>query len=547
MAKRFIKISLATKFRILYGAAVLGIIAAALLVPWLFMEKVVEQGIERRGAELLRLQYNEFLLSPNHRGDDVAKLYHANDREGREGPSIINLVSDSTTQGALDLPARQARDSFKHDRKQDVAVIESENHAGSTVYRCFKALRVNNDCLKCHGASAAPKLQFQDRQFVGMIDLTMPASAVNEPLVWWTRGMFVAGGVLATLLAVVLFAVITQRLVLRPVRKLRNMADKVTEGDLTVRSTVKTGDELQRLGESFNEMLSAIADQHEKLRSANRALDLKLSELAEANVTLFQANKVKNEFLANVSHELRTPLNSILGFADLVVEGADEKLARYASNISSAAKNLLAMINDLLDLAKIEAGKTQVRLDKVSVTDTCQTLAALMRPMADKKQLKLDTQLDSNLPLIVTDGGKLQQILYNLLSNAIKFTPVGGQVTLSAGLASQSVSPSLPQESPAGEAATAPRTGPYEVFVSVADTGPGIAEADQQLVFEKFYQGDKTLTKESSGTGLGLAISKELTNLLGGRLTLKSSPGQGSTFTLTLPVEGGQKGITCTT
>jgi signal transduction histidine kinase len=177
------------------------------------------------------------------------------------------------------------------------------------------------------------------------------------------------------------------------------------------------------------------------------------------------------------------------------------------------------MINDLLDLAKIEAGKAVVRFDKVSVTDTCQTLLALMKPLADKKQIDLRGELGDDVPLIVTDASKVQQILFNLLSNAIKFTPVAGKVTLQARK-----EPSRPGSVD-------------EVCICVADTGPGIAEDQQHRIFEKFYQVDRSLTKETSGTGLGLSISKELTNLLGGRLALKSSPGHGAEFTLTLPVE----------
>ena len=188
-------------------------------------------------------------------------------------------------------------------------------------------------------------------------------------------------------------------------------------------------------------------------------------------MTLSQANKVKDEFLANISHELRTPLNSILGFADLAAEVGDERTQRYAKNISQAATALLTMINDLLDLAKIEAGRAQVRMDKVSVIDACQTLATLMGPLAEKKQLKVSLALPADLPMIVSDASKLQQILYNLLSNAIKFTPVGGEITISAGVEEAS------------------RAGEKELFVSVADTGPGIAEADQPHIFEKFYQG----------------------------------------------------------
>jgi signal transduction histidine kinase len=142
-----------------------------------------------------------------------------------------------------------------------------------------------------------------------------------------------------------------------------------------------------------------------------------------------------------------------------------------------------------------------------------------MQPLAEKKQLNLQWRIDPALPIVVTDATKLQQILYNLLSNAIKFTPPGGEVALH------------------GRHEPDSRDGKGEVLVTVSDTGPGIAESDQQHIFEKFYQVDRTLTKESSGTGLGLAIARELTVLLGGKLTLQSAPGHGAAFTLTIPVE----------
>lgn len=517
-----VQISLATKFRLLFGASVLGIISAALLVPWYFMERLADQGVERPAAEISRLRLNEWsnihFQTPGSPSHIVAWYTAGSDPEGRKGPLFIRIKSmeDNSIRGQR----RSALKTFIRDTDRNL-VIDRDESEGRSVYRCFRAVRVEQTCMTCHGASAALPVQFQPGQLVGMIDLTIPESMASSPLVWWTRGAFVVGGVLAALLAFILFALITQQLILRPVRDLRTIADKVTEGDLSVRNTIKTGDELQRLGESFNEMLAAITEQHEKLRNANRALDLRLSELAESNVTLFQANKVKNEFLANVSHELRTPLNSIIGFADLLADASDERTQRYGRNITTAAKNLLSMINDLLDIAKIESGKADVRMERVSVLDTCQTLMGLMQPLAQKKQLDFVHRIDPDLPIVTTDAAKLQQILYNLISNAIKFTPAGGMVTLSASHQSQHRN---------GKAAG-------EMFLSIADTGPGIAESDQQHIFEKFYQADRTLTKESSGTGLGLAIARELAALLGGKLVLKSQPGHGAVFTLTIPIE----------
>jgi signal transduction histidine kinase len=520
---KLVKISLAMKFRLLFGAAVLGIIAAALIVPWYFLELLAEQAVQQRGTEISRLVVNEHLRNPKDPaiGSLVTSLYAAGDADGgHNGPFFIKLSPDMKPDRPLDSPARGALRLFRKSPQQDVTVAKAEDERGRLVYRSFRAVRADPECIKCHGQTSGVEHQFQPGQLVGMVDVTVPAQVESGTLLWWTRGAFVVGAALATLLAIILFAILTQKLVLRPLHQLRTVADKVTEGDLTVRSTIRTGDELQRLGESFNEMLAAIADQHEKLRAANRALDLKLGELAEANVALFEANKVKTEFLANVSHELRTPLNSIIGFADLLGESADERIRRYGQNISASAKNLLALINDILDLARIEAGRAKVRWDKVSLIDTCQTLMALMTPLADKKQLTLEAHLTEDLPLVITDAGKCQQILYNLLSNAIKFTPASGSVIVSAAMETSQADGAAP-----------------EVAISVADTGPGIAEADQQQIFEKFYQSDRSLTKESPGAGLGLSIAKELTSLLGGRLTLKSSPGQGAVFTLHLPLE----------
>lgn len=541
MAKSFVRISLASKLRVLFASAVLAIIAAALVMPWYFMELLAEQGLQRPAAEITRLRLNEWLRYHSDKNSElvqraygkseVTALYASDSQTtGRKGPQFIVLDHNKKPKApsldpnagsiTLDPLARQALGAFRHNAGLDSDGPKPEEQAGKTVYRYFMAVRADATCMSCHKENPKPGLRFQQGELVAFIDLTLPEGAASTPLVLWTRLAFILGGALAALVAVIVFAVITQRLILRPIRKLRDIADKVTDGDLAVRSSIRTGDELQRLGDSFNEMLAAIADQQDKLRAANHALDLKLNELAQSNVTLGEANRVKSEFVANVSHELRTPLNSIIGFAELLTETPDERLRRYSQNILSAAKNLLNMINDILDLAKIEAGKAVVRFDKVSVSDTCQTLLTLMKPQADKKQMELKEDLADNVPIIVTDGGKLQQILYNLLSNAIKFTPVGGQAAIITRME------------------TAQRAGTVveEVSISVSDTGPGIAEADQQRIFEKFYQTDRTLTREVSGTGLGLSISKELAALLGGRLTLKSAPGEGATFTLTLPV-----------
>jgi signal transduction histidine kinase len=240
-------------------------------------------------------------------------------------------------------------------------------------------------------------------------------------------------------------------------------------------------------------------------------------------MALFEMNRLKSDFLATMSHELRTPLNSIIGFSEVLAtnENLADRQRRYASNILNSGKMLLSMINDILDLAKIESGKMEVRVEDFSIRDVCEALTNLMRPVADRKNIELTCELDEAIPLLRQDPGKIRQIVYNLLSNAIKFTPESGRVTITA------------------------RSEGRDVVIAIADTGIGIAEEDRERIFEKFRQVHATadgsegnvLTREHQGTGLGLSIVRELTTLLGGEIQLDSRLGQGSTFTVRLPMQ----------
>jgi len=520
MAKTFVRISLATKFRVLFASAVLAILVVALGVPWYFAERLVDASAERSADQVTALALAEWVRRhqsqpprPSALAADFAAL-----GGGRRGPTFVPLTSPQALRRMEnEKHARRAVSTFRKEPWRELAAMRAEDTSGRSVYRCFRAVRARARCRDCHDGVAARA--FQPNQLVGVLDVAMPPPP--GALVWWTRGVFLLGGFLAALLGAVIFYLITKQIVLTPVRKLHALADQVAEGDLTKRVTIHTGDEFERLGRRFNEMLDAITIQQERLRQANRALDVRLGELAEANVALYEANRIKNEFLANVSHELRTPLNSIIGFAELLADTDDERRRRHATHILTSARMLLGIINDLLDLARIEAGKMELHADKVAITDLCETLAQLVRPLADKNDLELRVEIAGDIPVVVTDGGKVRQVLYNLLSNAIKFTPPGGRVTLSAHRLSAAQSP-LHADS---------------VAVAVADTGPGIPAAEQEQIFEKFHRLDGRLTREHGGAGLGLAISRELSALLGGRLTLNSEPGHGATFTLILPIQ----------
>jgi signal transduction histidine kinase len=216
-----------------------------------------------------------------------------------------------------------------------------------------------------------------------------------------------------------------------------------------------------------------------------------------------------------MSHELRTPLNSILGFSDVLLTGdtLTDKQRRWVVNIQSSGQKLLALINDILDLAKIESGKMQVHPENFNLHEVCESSLNILRPLAEKKNIDLRSQIEPDIPMLRQDITKLQQILQNLLSNAIKFTPEGGRVVLKA------------------EADT------KYVMIAVIDNGVGVAQEEQDLVFQKFRQSGNPLTREHAGTGLGLSIVLELCKLLGGEVTLQSELGRGSTFTVRLPMQ----------
>ncbi len=312
---------------------------------------------------------------------------------------------------------------------------------------------------------------------------------------------------------------ILKRLVIRPLSYMKQVSEEITLGDTKLRFTVDTEDEFHELSESFNRMLRHMTETQEQLQTVNTEKDLRVDELARVNLQLFEANRLKGEFLANMSHELRTPLNSILGFSEVLqgFESLTDKQRRYASNIQSSGRLLLDMINDILDLAKVEAGKMEVRPTEFCILSVIQSQCEIVMKMAEDKNIDLRVDSSQTEMRILQDQGKVQQILTNLLSNAIKFTPEGGLVTVFCEWQNQD-----------------------ELLLSVADTGVGVAPGDYEIIFEKFRQakgvtGNDGLTREHSGTGLGLSIVRELCRLLGGDISLTSRLGCGSTFSVILP------------
>jgi len=238
-------------------------------------------------------------------------------------------------------------------------------------------------------------------------------------------------------------------------------------------------------------------------------------EIQEKSRQLAEASQHKSQFLANMSHELRTPLNAILGYTELIADGIygqpSEKMLDVLKRLESNGKHLLGLINDVLDLSKIEAGQLLLELSNYSLQDIVQTVRSTLEPLAADKKLAFKIEVAPKLPPGRGDGRRLAQVLINLVGNAIKFTD-------------------------AGEVAVKATATDGSFHLSVRDTGPGISAADQAKLFQEFQQADNSITRKKGGTGLGLAISKRIIEMHGGRIWVESVVGQGSTFSFTLPV-----------
>ena len=268
---------------------------------------------------------------------------------------------------------------------------------------------------------------------------------------------------------------------------------------------------------------------YEELRLAAIQLEAKVEartrELQAANARLEEASHFKSEFLTNMSHELRTPLNSIIGFSELLEDQGfgplTEKQNRYVRNVWTSGKHLLDLINDILDLSKVEAGKIELHMETFSLREALGAALTMVRPQAVKKKISLRSEIVPETR-VTADPLRFKQIMYNLLSNAIKFTPEGGQVSVAARTVEDAF-----------------------VEIAVTDTGIGIKAEDVPRLFQEFIQLDSFLGKQHEGTGLGLALTKRLVELHGGKIWAESpGPGQGTTFTLTLPTTGPTSSVT---
>ena len=297
-----------------------------------------------------------------------------------------------------------------------------------------------------------------------------------------------------------------------PVREAQSHLAAVAVGDFSQRMQVHNGDEFGGLARRINHM-------SEELERLDRIQRQAAAELGLLNTRLEQASRAKSEFLANMSHELRTPLNAILGFTEMMVDGLygdlPGDLKEPLNDVQVNGKHLLRLINDVLDLAKIEAGRMELALREYSVAEIVGSVRASLRSLAAEKNLSFDTDVPDDLPPARGDSGRLTQCLMNLAGNALKFTRQGG-IRIGVFLDGQ------------------------ELIYRVSDTGIGIPPEELQNVFAEFRQVDATVTRQFGGTGLGLSISKKFIEMHGGRIWVESKVGEGSTFYFSLPLRVGE-------
>lgn len=394
--------------------------------------------------------------------------------------------------------------------------VSGERHLVS-----FYPILNEKECHHCHGSS---------RKVIGSMAIRMSAEKVyatvaaqrNRTLVLTLFGLS---------LAITIIYLIVNRFIRRPVENLAEKAHRFAEGDVSVSIDIKTEDEIGVLGQTFNYMVESVSSASRKLEEEIKRKTALLDErtrlltlLEKANRQLRELDKLKSTFLANMSHELRTPMNAIIGYTDLLVDGVDgpinEEQEKSLKRVASNSKYLLQLINDILDISKIESGKVKLEPKELDLKWLIESIIPTFEPLIKEKGLTLTDHIDEGLGLVYGDEDIIKQILINLLSNAVKFTDKGG-ITITARPSERGIKPGEP---------------PIFAEICVQDTGTGIKEEDLGTIFDKFVQVDLTTVRQYEGTGLGLSIARGLVALHKGMTWATSKYGEGSKFSFTIPL-----------
>ena len=408
---------------------------------------------------------------------------------------------------------------------------------GKEVFRYVAPMRIEENCLDCHGEPAGeidvtgfPKEGWKLGDVGGAISIVMPLDVYMESeRASVVQDVIFFSGMLVVCLLVVYLAL--KYLVTRPLSRIREGVESIQRGNLDVRfAHTQSSREMNDLMGRFNAMASdlsdiydnletQVADRTAQLAAANEVLKQQRAQLEEANGRLRDENRYKSDFLAMMSHELRTPLTSIIAFTELLNREGDplnDEERETRREIEANSHALLLMINDILEMTRLDAGRTELTREIVDLGDVAGMVSDVVRSLAERNGVAFTCEVEPDVPLLRADFEKIRHVMENLCGNALKFTPAGGRARLHiAG-------------TPAGD----------EVLISVEDTGIGIAPADRQRIFERFVQADSSVSRKYSGTGLGLALAREYVEMHGGTIAVESELGQGSTFTVRLPVTG---------
>jgi signal transduction histidine kinase len=438
-------------------------------------------------------------LQAQNVGGDYYKVFpDLNKKEiGAAGPAIDRAITSAVAQ----IPASTFRDNLgfrpppedetflqriRATGRQLSKVMREIIEAGNTAPARVTTLRLRAELLAIDLNQHATELANATTARTDAL-IAQNASAYTR-----SRNLFIAAAAGAIVLALLLGFVLSWS-VIGPIQRIDSRLAAIASGNFSGQVDVTNRDELGALGTNVNRM-------NDELQRLYRELET--------------ASQHKSDFLANMSHELRTPLNAIIGFSQVLREGmfgeVNERQKEYLDDILSSGNHLLSLINDVLDLSKVEAGQVELQLAPFSLQDALERGVSMVRERATKDGVQVALHANGGLDVVTGDERRIRQVIFNLLSNAVKFTPAGGSVDVWAMQVNG------------------------EVRVSVADTGPGVAAEDLERIFEEFQQSEAGL-EQNEGTGLGLALSRRLVELHGGRIWVESELGRGSTFVFTLP------------